>query len=406
MKQQAKPLALYIHIPFCVRKCLYCDFISFSSEESQKEQYVQALRKEMSQWKKWLSGKYYIKTVFIGGGTPTCLPAKLLDALGMAIQDFCQSLQQTEKTKMPVEVTIEANPGTIKKEQISILKKYGINRVSVGLQSAQSNELQALGRIHTYEEFLKSFDLLCKNGISNINIDLMADIPQQTLASYQDTLKKVIALHPQHISSYSLIVEEGTPFYQMQQQNRLPIPDEDTDRKMYEITQEMLAESGYHRYEISNYAMEGKECLHNMAYWQMQEYLGLGLGASSYFAGFRFQNTNRMKDYLLMWQKENDAAWADCSKYLKQKTKGCHLLSCREEKEEFVFLGLRMMQGISLSEYQERFQSDFLIQYENVLPKLFEQKLLAQSENRDRIYLTDRGIDLSNAVLAEFLLDE
>lgn len=434
-KNQLKPLSLYLHIPFCVKKCLYCDFLSSNASGETKEKYLQALLNEIRQWKELLHGQYFVKTIFIGGGTPTCLTPKQLSLLGKEIKEFCaiMSVEQknaknqqkespTEQKKVTnyqdtslIEFTIEANPGTITPEHICVMKDMGINRVSLGLQSAQNIELQALGRIHTFEDFLKSYDLLQKNGISNINIDLMADIPLQTLKSYKDTLNKVLQLQPQHISSYSLIIEEGTYFYHLQQNHALQIPDEETDRKMYELTKEILGKSGYNRYEISNYAKDGMECKHNITYWQLGEYLGLGLGASSYLKGYRFSNPQKMDEYynynmeknnVINHMKANSFDSENIIAKILQNIKDGHKLTKKEKMEEFVFLGFRMMKGISISEYNKRFQDDFRNRYKNLLPLLFEQKLLAEDKNRDRIYLTNQGIDVSNAILAKFLLDE
>ena len=280
-----KKLALYIHIPFCVKKCLYCDFLSATANEQEKESYVQALFYEMDHWKDYLQQEYQIQSIFIGGGTPTALPVDLLERICQKLRtDFL--LEQAEN----LEFTIEANPGTVTKEYVEMFQRVGINRVSLGLQSAQSKELKALGRIHTYQDLLDSVALLQEYGISNINIDLMEDIPYQTLESYKDTLEKVCTLPITHISSYSLIIEPGTPFYEMEQKGELLIANEDEDRKMYELTKEILKEHGYERYEISNYAKKGMECRHNITYWNLGEYLGLGLGAASYLGGFRFEN--------------------------------------------------------------------------------------------------------------------
>lgn len=389
------PLSLYIHIPFCVQKCLYCDFLSASASDEVKERYVDTLIREMDFWAEKIIKKYRIDTVFIGGGTPTCLAPMHLRRIGQRMQKMF-----TETGSRPVEFTIEANPGTITLEHIQALKEIGINRISLGLQSAQNNELKALGRIHTYEEFVESYGLLRQNGFDNINIDLMADIPEQTYESYQNTLEKVLALEPEHISSYSLIIEEGTPFYQMEEEGKLLIPDEDTDRKMYDLTQELLAEKGYARYEISNYAKSGKECRHNLTYWHMREYLGVGLGASSYFSGYRFSNPCEMAEYE-SFVKESSQKKCIFTAYPEI----FHKLTKNEEMEEFVFLGLRTMSGISMKEYKSRFDVDFRTQYKEVLPDLFQKNLLAESKNHDRIYLTEKGIDISNMVLAEFLLE-
>ena len=415
-KKDKTLLSLYIHIPFCVKKCLYCDFLSANASDKQKQAYVEALLGEMDFWKETLQKHYSLKTVFIGGGTPTCLTPEQFFQIGTKL---CDIWEPNERSK--IEFTVEANPGTITAEHMQVLKEIGVNRLSLGLQSAQNKELAALGRIHTFEKFLESYDSLRKNGFHNINIDLMADIPGQTIESYRQTLKTVLALEPEHISSYSLIVEEGTPFYKMQEEGLLILPDEDTDREMYALTKEMLQEKGYTRYEISNYARKGRECLHNLTYWQMGEYLGMGLGAASYFSGYRFQNTRQMDVYLRQFGKSRHTNTnnfngskrgtspleaVDCLREGFIETEAFEKLGKREEMEEFVFLGLRMMEGISLSEYQNRFGVDFREQYRTVLKSLLEKSLLAESGNHDRIYLTSRGIDVSNRVLAEFLLTD
>ncbi len=383
-KLTMKKLALYIHVPFCVQKCLYCDFLSATADEKVQRRYVDSLIREMEYWKRRMEGVYEIETVFIGGGTPTALAPELIERIGEAVGKFRLSLTH--------EYTMEANPGTITVGHVVAMKRAGVNRVSLGVQSVQPGELQRLGRIHTYESFVESYHLLRQQGVTNINVDLMADIPGQTLESYTDTLDKILALQPEHISSYSLIIEEGTPYAEMYQQGRLQIPSEETDRQMYALTKERLATEGYERYEISNYAKKGYACQHNLTYWQMGEYLGIGLGAASYVNGIRFSNERDLKQYL--------------SQNADQHVVEQHSLSRREEMEEFVFLGLRKIQGISMEEYRQRFQVDFSQIYQNILPELMGAGLLAESEKRDRIYLTDRGIDVSNAVLAEFLLED
>ncbi len=379
-----RTLALYVHIPFCIRKCFYCDFLSAPASLEIKAAYVKKLLEELEYWKERLSGAYQIQTVFMGGGTPSCLLETELCSLGEMILSF--------PLFDDVEYTIEANPGTVSFGMAAAFRDMQVNRVSLGLQSANDEELKALGRIHTYAEFRRSYELLREAGFFNLNIDLMADIPGQTLQSYQNTLEKVCALKPEHISSYSLIVEEGTRFYEMQEQGALVLPDEDTDRRMYERTEAYLREYGYERYEISNYAKPGKECKHNLTYWEMGEYLGVGLGASSYLEGSRFRTEEDLKTYL-----------SSSVKLSVEKEK--HLLSKREEIEEFVFLGLRKCSGISVSGFEKRFGKSFYGLYQPVLSSLFQKGLLAESENRDKIYLTRKGIDVSNVVLAEFLLE-
>lgn len=403
-----KKLALYIHIPFCVKKCLYCDFLSATANEQEKESYVQALFYEMDHWKDYLQQEYQIQSIFIGGGTPTALQVSLLERICQKLRtDFL--LEQAEN----LEFTIEANPGTVTKEYVEMFQRVGINRVSLGLQSAQSKELKALGRIHTYQDLLDSVALLQEYGISNINIDLMEDIPYQTLESYKDTLEKVCTLPITHISSYSLIIEPGTPFYEMEQKGELLIANEDEDRKMYELTKEILKEHGYERYEISNYAKKGMECRHNITYWNLGEYLGLGLGATSYLGGFRFENERDFATYQEI-QKERklrseeritaSKVPCDVTKEYLWGYQEIHRESCQDEMEEFMFLGLRMCCGVSRKAFYKRFGIELQEIYQDALNRLFRQKLLAEDKNHDRIYLTDLGIDISNTVLAEFLL--
>lgn len=377
-----KKLALYLHVPFCVQKCLYCDFLSMPAKETVQQKYVATLLRELEYWRHRIAGKYEVSSIYLGGGTPTVLLPACLQRIGDTLQQF----PVTDR----LEFSMEVNPGTLTLEHILAMQKMGVNRVSLGLQSAQNQELRDLGRIHTYEEFVESYKLLLEYGFSNLNIDLMAGIPGQTIEHYADTLERVLSLRPNHISAYSLIVEEGTPFYEMDQEGILQLPSEETDRLMYAMTTERLSIEGYERYEISNYARPGFACLHNQAYWKMEEYLGVGLGAASYLGGKRFSNERDLETYL-------------------SQEEGCHgkeshLLSRQEEMEEFVFLGLRMKQGISMEEYRKRFGTDFYQIYQEILPGLFQNGLLAENGNHDRIYLTDRGIDVSNTVLAQFLL--
>lgn len=376
-----KQLALYLHVPFCVQKCLYCDFLSMPANETIQKKYVAAFLRELEYWRLQTAGRYVVSSIYLGGGTPTVLRPVWLQQIGDALQRFpIDSL---------VEFSMEVNPGTLTLDHVLTMQQIGVNRVSLGLQSAQRQELQDLGRIHTYEEFLESYALLSEHGFSNLNIDLMAGIPGQTMDSYADTLDRVLSLRPKHISAYSLIIEEETPFYEMDQRGELQVPSEETDRRMYALTKERLSAEGYERYEISNYARPGYGCRHNLAYWQMKDYLGVGLGAASYLDGKRFTNERNLESYLS--QKE------DCH------VAESHYLSRQEEMEEFVFLGLRKRSGISLEEYRRRFGEDFYQIYQNVLPDLLENGLLADTENHGRIYLTDRGIDVSNTVLAQFL---
>ena len=322
--------------------------------------------------------EYVVKTIFIGGGTPTSVDADLL----------CQVLEMVKKqfeVGGDAEISMECNPGTADK---AALKKYcqaGVNRLSIGLQSTQNHLLQKLGRIHTYEQFLETFQNAREAGFDNINIDLMSALPGQTLADYEQTLRDVMALKPEHISAYSLIVEEGTPFYDME----LDLPDEDTERTMYEMTEKLLSGQGYHRYEISNYALKGRECMHNQVYWERGEYLGLGLGASSLIKLFekevRLKNNSNLQTYL-----QGDFS---CEEEL--------VLSRREAMEEFFFLGLRQMKGVSLIDFAEEFGEDTIEWFNEAIDQNVRDGLLIQEGGQLR--LTKKGIDVSNLVFERFL---
>ena len=373
------PLELYVHIPFCVRKCQYCDFLSGPSDEETKDRYTEALLKEIRAAEH--TEDYEIVSVFIGGGTPSALKAEAIASIMRTLQEkffFCED----------AEVTIEANPGTVDPEKLTIYRNVGINRLSLGLQSTDAEELKLLGRIHSYEEFLKSYEWAREAGFSNINIDLMFAIPGQTGEAWRQHLYQVAELNPEHISAYSLIIEEGTPFAEQ----NLDLPDEDTEYQMYEDTAEILERYGYRQYEISNYAKQGYMCRHNAGYWQRLEYLGFGLGASSLYGGMRFSNTHQMQEYL----KE--------SRNPDQIRKDVTVLSRNEQIEEFMFLGLRMTEGISEKKFEENFNVRLMDIYGDILQKYEETGFMEHIETKWR--LTRKGIHVSNHILADFLLDE
>lgn len=387
---QRKELELYIHIPFCVRKCHYCDFLSAPSEDTTREQYIEALCREIVSYKD-MAVAYKVSTVFFGGGTPSLLSEEQFERIIKAIRE---TFGETEQTVKKTEFTVECNPGTLTESLLSCLKKLGVNRLSLGLQSADNEELKLLGRIHTYEEFLESFRLARAAGFDNINVDLMQALPGQTVQGFGDTLQKVIALQPEHISAYSLIIEENTLFYEWYGKDSDKLPSEDTEREIYKMTQSVLNDAGYVHYEISNYAKPGYKCRHNYGYWTGTEYLGFGLGASSYIEGSRFEQTRELSEYLAGY-----AAGAEC----KSGRKISHKLSKEECMEEFMFLGLRLCAGISKTEFAERFGTDYETVYGKVTSGLIRAGLL--QETGERISLTEFGRDVSNIVLAEFLLD-
>lgn len=373
------PLELYVHIPFCVRKCQYCDFLSGPSDEETKDRYIEALLKEIRAAEH--TEDYEIVSVFIGGGTPSALKAEAIASVMRTLQEkffFCED----------AEVTIEANPGTVDPEKLTIYRNVGINRLSLGLQSTDAEELKLLGRIHSYEEFLKSYEWAREAGFSNINIDLMFAIPGQTGEAWRQHLYQVAELNPEHISAYSLIIEEGTPFAEQ----NLDLPDEDTEYQMYEDTAEILERYGYRQYEISNYAKQGYMCRHNAGYWQRLEYLGFGLGASSLYGGMRFSNTHQMQEYLTDSRKP------------EQIRKDVTVLSRNEQIEEFMFLGLRMTEGISEKKFEENFNVRLMDIYGDILQKYEETGFMEHIETKWR--LTRKGIHVSNHILADFLLDE
>lgn len=411
MKQN---LSLYLHIPFCVRKCLYCDFLSGPQSADVQEQYVEALCREIQETSPEYR-EFQVVSVFIGGGTPSVLQPEQTVRI-METVKHCFALTDT------CEISMEMNPGTVTPEKMRSYHACGINRISIGLQSANDRELKALGRIHTYADFLKAYEMAVEAGFTNINVDLMSAIPEQTMDSYQETLQKALALQPPpaHISAYSLIVEEGTPFYEQE----LNLPDEETERRMYEITDDILRKAGYHRYEISNYAKAGKECVHNKVYWQRGNYLGLGIGSASLIRNVRFHNMTDILNYVNLMLGKNEIE--DASKehggkfhagkdYLKKENaekeqvnklrEDVQELPVEEEMEEFMFLGLRMMEGVS----ERKFYENFGRRFEEVFPGVIEKHeklglLEVTGEEFVHLRLTPHGIDVSNQVFVDFML--
>lgn len=386
--EKQKNLELYIHIPFCKKKCAYCDFLSAPANETVQTQYIQSLLAEIEE-KAPFYANYQISTIFIGGGTPSILRAGL-------ILNIMETVHRVFHVKKDAEITIECNPKTVSFEKLLFYQKAGINRISIGLQSTENAELEELGRIHTYEDFLESYDLIRKAGFSNVNIDLMSALPYQTIESYEKTLQRILRLQPEHISAYSLIIEEGTPFYEiyeadeiLREQGKVPrvLPSEETERAMYEMTKELLKQHGYFRYEISNYAKKGYECKHNIGYWTRENYLGLGLGSASLVEEKRFSNTRELKKYLSGdFSVENQ-----------------EILDKNARMEEFMFLGLRLTKGVSQAEFLKQFGFSIENIYGEVLNKLQCEGLLAKKKGN--LFLTEQGLDVSNYVMAQFLFE-
>lgn len=436
--QNKEELSLYIHIPFCVRKCGYCDFLSAPADEKARDRYVQALLMEIERYQGTETADRRIRTLYIGGGTPSTLSVKQLECI-------IQKIKCTFNICDDIEASMEINPGTASKEKCRALYQMGINRLSIGLQSTNDKELKTLGRIYSYEDFLNTYTWCREAGFQNINVDLMAALPYQTVESYTSGLRKIIRLAPEHISAYSLILEEGTSFYQKYNSGCYPLPDEEQERLMYRETEQILAQAGYERYEISNYAKKGYACRHNLVYWQGGDYLGLGLGSSSYMDGVRFHNTTDFDTYVNQYTNEDRIAgrkdehmqgqkktqiagsFAEqdiqlrCRKYVEDREE----LSMQAKMEEFMFLGLRVMAGVSGTEFEKRFGKTMEDVYGDVLRKHEEEGLLriergeARKEDRkeasaaepaegktniERVMLTTKGVDVSNYVFADFLL--
>lgn len=372
------PLEIYVHIPFCIRKCDYCDFLSGPGDRTRQEAYIKALLHEIRSLPH--IPNHEVVSLFFGGGTPSLLDACL-------IEEIISNLKEKFLFSPEAEISLEANPGTLMKEKLKVYRKAGVNRLSIGLQSADNEELNALGRIYTFEEFLEGYFLAREEGFFNINVDLMCAIPGQSYEGWIRNLRTAAELKPEHISAYSLIIEEGTPFAQ----RKLELPDEDTEYRMYEDTEKVLREYGFHQYEISNYAKNGFECLHNLGYWKRTEYLGLGLGAASLLAGMRFSNTRDMEEYLA------------CSRNAEQIRKDVQLLTKREEMEEFMFLGLRMTKGIREGDFMACFGVSLRERYGAVLDKYRKTGFMEYEDGYWRF--TRKGIHVSNVILAEFLAE-
>lgn len=401
-----KELELYVHIPFCVRKCAYCDFLSAPASVETMRMYADSLLEEIRRFpdcyragegsnmdrgegEDSYSETYEVSTVFFGGGTPSIFPpewlTEILDALRKKFRYWSGN----------TEITIECNPGTVDENKFRAYRGAGINRLSLGLQSANQEELELLGRIHTWEEFLETYHAARRAGFENINVDLMSALPGQSAESWEKTLKQVLALNPEHISAYSLIIEEGTPFYEKYHtaaelrdcgMDCPELPSEEEERLMYELTETYLKQAGMHRYEISNYAKPGFECRHNCGYWKRTDYLGFGLGAASLLADTRYRNTDSLSSYIKMEFTGREA----------------EKLSVEDQMEEFMFLGLRMTEGVSEKRFHEIFGYEIDAIYGDTLNK-WQREGLLQRENGN-IFLTARGINYANLVMAEFLL--
>ncbi|HII4524831.1 radical SAM family heme chaperone HemW [Clostridium perfringens] len=374
-------ISLYIHIPFCAQKCLYCDFPSFARKDHLRKAYIEALNKEIISLREKLNN-LEINTIFIGGGTPSVLEADELECL----------LKEVAKLNMAkdIEYSMECNPGNLTEEKLKVMKKYGVNRISMGLQAKQDNLLKGLGRIHNYKTFKENFLLAKKVGFNNINVDLMFGLPNQRLNEWEETLREIISLDPAHISAYSLIIEEGTAFYNLYENDKLKLPTEEEERKMYHLAKKILEENGFNQYEISNYAKEGKECRHNLAYWNMDNWIGVGSAAASYINGKRIKNISSVEEYINSINEKREAVEEIINN------------SKNDNMEEFMFMGLRKINGIDENEFKNRFSMNINDVYGEILNKYIGEGLLIRESGR--IFLSEKGIEISNIIMADFLL--
>lgn len=427
-------MELYVHIPFCVKKCKYCDFLSFAADENTKKRYVEALCNEiiycanvlpkilidpkkvlMEQNDVWESqneektakpckmGKVEVDTIYFGGGTPTALP----------VDDLVQILQKIKEEFVvndDAEITFECNPATIDKNGLQKLQKNGVNRLSIGLQSTFDDELKLLGRIHNFDDFLEIFYAAREVGFKNLNVDLISALPGQTTEKYKISLQRLIKLQPEHISSYSLILEEGTPFYELYNERLEMLPDEETDREMYHLTKAMLQENGYERYEISNYAKPGFESKHNSGYWKRVPYLGLGLGASSLINNIRYRKKSDLASYLQIFGlQEKTCKMAKNEKneiFPQNLIQECETLDVVDQMAEFMYLGLRMSKGVNSEDFFKEFNQELRKVYGEVIDKLERDGLLIVKEEGkgERFFLSEFGMDVSNFVFEKFLV--
>ena len=374
-------ISLYIHIPFCAQKCLYCDFPSFARKDHLRKAYIEALNKEIISLRE-KHNNLEINTIFIGGGTPSVLEADELECL----------LKEVAKLNMAkdIEYSMECNPGNLTEEKLEVMKKYGVNRISMGLQAKQDNLLKGLGRIHNYKTFKENFLLAKKVGFNNINVDLMFGLPNQRLNEWEETLREIISLEPAHISAYSLIIEEGTAFYNLYENDKLKLPTEEEERKMYHLAKKILEENGFNQYEISNYAKEGKECRHNLAYWNMDNWIGVGSAAASYINGKRIKNISSVEGYINSINEKREAVEEIINN------------SKNDNMEEFMFMGLRKINGIDENEFKNRFSMNINDVYGEILNKYIDEGLLIRDSGR--IFLSEKGIEISNVIMADFLL--
>ena len=410
-----KELGIYIHIPFCQHKCDYCDFVSFSNKQEFIENYIEAIKKEINNYFRntTLLEIYTVTTIYIGGGTPSYINSKYICEIMHVLEE---NLKENMVKLEDMEITIEVNPGTVNKEKLEQYRKAKINRLSIGLQSTNNGMLKQIGRIHTYEQFLETYQMAKAVGFDNINVDLMIGLPNQTIEDIKRSLQEIVQLNPTHISVYSLIIEEGTVIAQKIENHQLQEMDEELERNMYWYVKNTLELNGYTHYEISNFAKEGKESKHNMNCWRQKEYIGIGLAAHSYLNYVRYTNTSEMEQYITRMNTLNEQIVNDILKLsnnkektsLEEKEKNIEtayeieeLQDLEDRKKEYMLLGLRTIEGVSISKFKEKYIDNPIFLFRKELEKLVEEKLVMI--DGDDIKLTNKGLDLANLVWKEFV---
>ena len=378
-------LGIYIHIPFCMQKCLYCDFVSYINKSECVKEYINCMIKEIQAYD---LKKYNITTIYIGGGTPSFIESDYIKEIINVIQN---KLEKNDTRWEDIEITIEANPGTVTLEKLNDYKTAGINRISLGLQVTQDRLLKQIGRIHNYKDFLEAYELLKKVGFNNINVDLMIGLPNQSIKDLKESLDKIIKLDPNHISVYSLIIEDGTPISKLLDEEKIKLPDEEIERQMYWYVKNKLELNGYNHYEISNFSKKGKESKHNLNCWKQKQYIGIGAAAHSYFKDIRYSNTNNIEEYIKNIKENN----IEKNRKIEEKQ------TIEDKKNEFMMLGFRMIEGVNIADFKAKFVDNPLYVYKEKIKKLTDEGLIEVDLNN--IKLTNKGLDLANVVFEEFI---
>ena len=385
-----KEIGIYVHIPFCIRKCYYCDFVSFTNQEENIEKYIEAVISEIESYE---LEEYNVTTIYIGGGTPSSIESKYIEKI---LHKIKEKITNNETKFNDIEITIEINPGTIDRKKLKDYEEMGINRLSIGLQSTNNEILKNIGRIHTYEEFLEGYNLARNIGFDNINVDLMIGLPNQTIENIKDSVGKIIKLEPEHISVYSLIVEEGTKIENLLNMNKITLPEEELERNMYWYVKNKLELNGYIHYEISNFAKENKQSKHNVNCWEQKEYIGIGTAAYSYLDNIRYGNTSNIQKYI------ETQDFKDEKELEKNKIRIIDEVQTLEDKKrEYMLLSLRKLEGVSIRKFKEKYVENPIFLYRKQLEKLVNENLL--TIDGDNIKLTNKGLDLANLVWEEFV---